>query len=141
MPAAMRCVRTPSAYRQCSAVALRRLVRMVVLVNRVMEPVLVRQMSCLGAALSVMPPGRSRERVGEVLRLVRDEAAGEFHDAYRMGGLAVVGDHAFADPQIPSAPYPADGKAPVRRMAAAMRLDLCADAEALPGLTGVQDRP
>ena len=57
-----------------------------------------------------------------------------------MGGLAVVGDHAFADPQIPSAADPADGKVPVRRMAAALRLDLCAAAEALAGLWVVQDR-
>jgi hypothetical protein len=71
---------------------------------------------------------------------MRDEAASEFHDAYRMGGLAVVGDHAFADPQIPPATDPADGKVPVRRMAAALRLDLCAAAESLAGLRIVQDR-
>ena len=45
---------------------------------------------------------------------MRDEAASEFHDAYRMGGLTVVGDHAFADPQILLATDPADGKVPLK---------------------------
>jgi hypothetical protein len=49
---------------------------------------------------------------------VRDEAASEFHDADRMSGLAVVGDHAFADPQIPLAADPADGEVTFRRVAA-----------------------
>jgi len=71
---------------------------------------------------------------------MRDEAAGEFHDAHRIGRLAVVGDHAFTDPQIPSTADPADGKVPLRRVAAALRLDLCAATEALAGLRIIQNR-
>ena len=49
------------------------------------------------------PPGRRAEGVGEVLRLVHHVPVGEFHDAHRVGGHAVVGDDALAHPQIPTA--------------------------------------
>ena len=44
------------------------------------------------------PPLGRVEGVGEVLGLMGDEAAGELHDAHRVGGHAVVADHALAHP-------------------------------------------
>ena len=70
------------------------------------------------------PPGGGREGVGEVLGLVRDLAAGELHDADRVGGRAAVGDDALADPQVAAAQDPQDGEVAFGRVAAALRLDL-----------------
>jgi amidohydrolase len=85
------------------------------------------------------PPGRRREGVGEVLGLVRDRIAGEFHHAHRVGGRAVVADHDLADPQVAAAPDPQHAEVPLGRMPAALRLDLRPAPEALAGLRVVQD--
>ena len=63
----------------------------------------------LGPALPV-PPARAPRRTGRQNTVSRARRSrSEFHDAHRMGGLAVVADHAFADAQIPAAQDPADG--------------------------------
>src|SRR3954451_24369586 len=85
-------------------------------------------------------PRSGVERVAEVLDFVRDGAVGEFHDAHREGGHAVVGDDALTDPQVPGPADPADGEVPIRRMTAALRTDGVAPTEALAGLRIVQDR-
>jgi len=86
------------------------------------------------------PPGRRLEGVGEVLGLVRDQIAGELHDAHRMGGRAVIGDHDLAHPQVAAAPDTHDGEVAFGRVPAALRLDLRPAPVALPGLRVVQDR-
>jgi DNA-binding transcriptional LysR family regulator len=85
------------------------------------------------------PPGRRLEGVGEVLGLVRDQIAGELHDAHRMGGRAVIGDDDLAHPQVTAAPDPHDGEVTLGRVPAALRLDLRPAPVALPGLRVVQD--
>jgi amidohydrolase len=85
------------------------------------------------------PPGRRRERVGEVLGLVRDRIAGEFHHAHRVRGRAVVADHDLAGPQVAAAPDPQHAEVPFGRVPAALRLDLRPADEALAGLRVVQD--
>jgi hypothetical protein len=52
----------------------------------------------------------SREGVGKVLGLVRDQIAGQLHDAYRVSGHAVIDDHALAYPQVAAAPDPQDSE-------------------------------
>src|SRR5450755_2853820 len=69
-----------------------------------------------------------------------DEAAGELHDANRVGGHAVVADHALAHPYVPVAADPEHGKVPARRMATALRRNSRAAAEPFPGLRVIQDR-
>ncbi len=49
---------------------------------------------------------RRRERVREVLRLVRDEVVTELHDAHRDRRYAVVCDHALAYPHRTGAEHP-----------------------------------
>ena len=73
------------------------------------------------SARPVLPATGAGRGVGEVLRLMGDEAAGELHDAHRVGGHAIVGDHALAHPYVPVAGDPEHGKVPVRRMATALR--------------------
>jgi hypothetical protein len=67
--------------------------------------------------------GRRVERVGEVLGLVRYETVGDLHDAERVGGHAVIGDHALADPKVAVAQDPADGEVAFGRVPAALLLD------------------
>jgi hypothetical protein len=86
------------------------------------------------------PPLRRREGVGEVLRLVRDQLAGERHDTHRVGGRAVIGDHALADPKVAATPDPQDPEVALGRVPAALRLDLRPAPEALAGLRIVQYR-
>src|SRR5690349_4194899 len=75
------------------------------------------------------PPGWRTERVGKVLRLVHHVIVGEFHNAHRVGGRAVVRDHALAHPQAPGASDPQDGEVPAGRMPAALRRDRVAPPE------------
>ena len=70
------------------------------------------------------PPGRCLEGVGEVLGLVRYQIAAELHDAHRVGGHAVIGDHALVHLKVATAPDPQDGEVAVGRVPAALRLDL-----------------
>src|SRR5262249_39406032 len=81
-----------------------------------------------------------REGVGEVLGLVLHEAVAELHDADRVRGHAVVGDHALAHPHLAAAEDPAHAEVALRRMAAALRLDPRAAPEALARLRVVEDR-
>jgi len=69
-------------------------------------------------------PGSGREGIGEVLGLVRDETVAELHDADRVCGHAVIGDHALAHPQVAAAQDPADGEVAFGRVPAALCLDL-----------------
>ncbi len=85
-------------------------------------------------------PRRRVERVGEELRLVLHLATLELHDADRVGGHAVVGDHAFADPEIAAAEDPPNCEVPLRRMPAALRFDLRPAGETLARLGIVEDR-
>src|ERR1022692_2742794 len=85
------------------------------------------------------PPRGRVEGVGKVLSLMGDEAVGELHDAHRVGGHAVVADHALAYPYVPGAANPQHGKVPVRRMATALRRNGRAGAEPFPGLRVIQD--
>src|SRR6202042_2922286 len=62
------------------------------------------------------------------------------HDADRVGGRTVIGDHALAHPQVAAALNPADGEVAFGRVPAALRLDLVPASEALTGLRVVQDR-
>ena len=64
------------------------------------------------------------EGVGEVLGLVRYETIGELHDAERVCGHAVIGDHALARPKSAAAQDPADREVAFGRVPAALRLDL-----------------
>jgi hypothetical protein len=84
-------------------------------------------------------PGRSLKAIREILGFVRDESFGVLHDANRVGGHAVVSDHALADPQIPGTEDAADDEVPIRRMTAALCPDLSPAAEPLAGLRVVQD--
>src|SRR6202522_1328261 len=86
------------------------------------------------------PRGGGREGVGEVLGLVRDQVVFEFHDAYRVGRRAVVGNNALAHPQGAATGGPLDGEVAFGRVPAALLLDRRPAAEALPGLRVVQDR-
>ena len=85
-------------------------------------------------------PGSRVEGVGEVLGLVRHETVGDLHDAERVRGHAVIGDHALAHPQVASAHDPPDGEVAFGRVPAALRLDPRPASEALAGLRIVQDR-
>ncbi|MEV6117755.1 hypothetical protein AB0L59_36130 [Streptomyces sp. NPDC052109] len=67
------------------------------------------------------PPGRRAEGVGEVLRLVHHVLVSEFHDAHRVRRHTVVGDDAFAHPQIRVAGDPLDDEVPIGRVPAALR--------------------
>src|SRR5580658_2110148 len=88
----------------------------------------------------VGPPGGLAEGVPEVLRLVRHVLAGEFHDAHRVAGYAVVGDDALADPQIPAAGDPQDGEVPAGRVPAALRGNCRAAPESFTRLGVIEDR-
>ena len=78
--------------------------------------------------------------VGEVLGLVRYQIAAELHDAHRVGGHAVIGDHALVHPKVATASDPQDGEVAVGRVPAALRLDLRPAPETFSGLRVVQDR-
>src|SRR5580704_7739598 len=88
----------------------------------------------------VGPPGLLAEGVSEVLRLVRHVLAGEFHDAHRVAGHAVVGDDALADPQIPAAGDPQDGEVPAGRVPTALRGNRRAAPESFTRLGVIEDR-
>ena len=49
---------------------------------------------------------------------------GELHDAHRVGGHAVIGDHALAHPKVAAAPDPEDGEAAFDWVPATLCLDL-----------------
>ena len=83
-------------------------------------------------------PGRRGERVGEVLGLVRDGTVAEFHDADRVGGGAVIGDHAFTHPEVATALDPAHCEVALGGMPTALGADLGPAPEALAGLRVVQ---
>src|SRR3954453_7884430 len=85
------------------------------------------------------PPRRSLEGVAEILRFMGDVVPGELHDAHRERSGAVISDDALADPQISAAADPADREVPIRRVTAALPLDVPATAETLAGLRVVQD--
>src|ERR1700761_7394662 len=87
-----------------------------------------------------LPPGCGREGVGEVLGFVADQVTGELHDAHRVGGHAVVGDHDLADPELATAADPVDGEGALGRVPAPLSPDLRPAAESLAGLRVVQDR-
>jgi hypothetical protein len=70
------------------------------------------------------PPRRRLKGVGKVLGLVRYQIVGELHDAYRVSGNAVVGDHDLAHPKVVTAPDPLDGEVALGRVTATLRLDL-----------------
>lgn len=61
-------------------------------------------------------------------------------DARRLGGHAVIGDHALAHPKIAAAQDPADCEVAFGRVSATLRLDPGPAPEALPRLRIVQDR-
>ncbi len=63
------------------------------------------------------------EGVSEVLGLVRYETVGELHNAERVGGDAVIGNHALTYPRVAAAQDPADGEVALGRVPAASRLD------------------
>src|ERR1700730_4783118 len=84
------------------------------------------------------PPGRRLEGVGEVLGFVRYQIAGKLHDAHRVGGHAVIGDHALAHPKVAATPDPKDGEVAFGRVPAALCLDLRPAPEPFPGLRVVQ---
>ena len=67
-----------------------------------------------------------------------DQVAGERHDADRMGGRAVIGDHHLAHPQFAAAPD-RDGEMAFGWVPAALGLDAGPAPEPLPGLRVVQD--
>jgi hypothetical protein len=80
------------------------------------------------------------ERVREVLGLMRDETIVELHDAHRIGGHAVVADHALADPEVAQTLNPAYAEVPLRRMPTTLCPDRRSAFEALTGLRVIQDR-
>src|SRR6478672_11940802 len=54
--------------------------------------------------------GSGVERIGEILRFMRDQSVAEFHDAHRVGWYAVIGQYEFTDPEIAAADNAPDRK-------------------------------
>src|ERR1700756_5325581 len=88
---------------------------------------------------SSAPPGRL-EWVREVLRLSGNVVARELHDADRVGGLAVVGQDEFGDPEIPGTGDSPDGEALLARLQGARDLDVGTPPDSLARLRVFQHR-
>src|SRR5436190_11846498 len=59
---------------------------------------------CRASSLDQMRARGGRiEPFGEILRFTGHQPVAEFHDAYRVGGHAVIGQHEFSDPEIAAA--------------------------------------
>src|ERR1700704_132018 len=50
------------------------------------------------------------EPVGEILRFVGHQSVAEFHDAHRVGRVAVIAKYEFSDPEIAAADHSPDRK-------------------------------
>src|SRR6476660_5201164 len=78
------------------------------------------------------------ERIAEVLRLPHNVSVPEFHDAHRIRGRAVVGEHEFRDPQITVADDSPHRKALLARLNGSALLDIAPTSDALTGLRIVE---
>src|SRR5579872_202919 len=74
------------------------------------------------------------ERIGEILRLARDLAVDELHDADRIGRAPVVSEDEFGDPKVARADDPPDREALPVRLRSARGLNVAAPADALARL-------
>src|SRR5450755_2363378 len=77
----------------------------------------------IGSA-SAARPGGAGKGSAKYWASLRDETIGDLHDAERICGHAVIGDHALAHPNVAAAQDPADGEVAFGRVPAALRLDL-----------------
>src|SRR6516225_2817377 len=78
------------------------------------------------------------ERIAEVLRFSYNVPVPEFHDAHRIRGRAVVGEHEFRDPEITVADDSPHGKALLARLNGPALLDIAPTLDALAGLRIVE---
>src|ERR1700722_18958552 len=87
----------------------------------------------------VSAEGGSRKWIRKILRFVRNLEASELHDADGVGGLAVVGQDEFGDPQVAAADDPPDSKAFLVGLNLALFLNVGSAAGAFAGLRVIQD--
>src|ERR1700754_5330786 len=78
------------------------------------------------------------KRIAEVPRLPLDVSVPEFHDAHRVRGRAVVGEHEFCDPEITRADDSPHRKALLVRLNGSALLDIAPASDALAGLRIVE---
>src|ERR1700686_4006914 len=76
----------------------------------------------------------SHEWIRKVLCFPRNLVVPELHDAHGVGRLAVIGQDAFGDPQIPAAKDSSDRKPLFVRLTSALALYVAATAGSLAGL-------
>src|ERR1700720_2509691 len=86
------------------------------------------------------PPRRELKRLCVVLRFPPDLVCLELHDAHRVDGTPVIGDHILGDPEVTPADNPPDDKARrPGRMLAAKGLHVVPSADPLPRLWILDD--
>src|SRR3954454_14175523 len=78
------------------------------------------------------------EAIGEILRFVGHQAFAEFHDAYRVGWNAVIGQYEFGDPEIAAADDALDREALLVWLDATALLDVVPAADSLARLRIIQ---